>query len=506
MPPVEQLYAENLALKTEVGGMRSALSALHEELAQLKVQIDWLKKRLFGPGQGERLDRAQLLLQLEELEKLAARVSAPTQLITYERAKPAPATRKAGGEIFAKLPVKETIEIVPEAVKQQPELYEQIGEERTFEVDVVPPQLFKREIVRPKYQRLADKSLPPVVAPAPARLAPGGYVSAGLMAFVLTAKYVDHLPLYRQEKQLARWGAEISRQTMCEWIALGAHWLGMIYRQMLQELLAGGYVQVDETPVRCQDPDVPGKTVQGWMWVMGRPGGNVVFTWRMSRRHEEAASLLQGYRGLLQSDGYEAYASLVRANAGIVQVGCWAHARRYFHDALGEAPVRAGFVLRLIGHFYHWEKTWDEAGLGQPVLRAARRQSEFGLTLRLLKRVARRLLELTLPKSLLGQACSYLLGHWDVLVAHCDHGRTRIDNNLIENAIRPSALGKKNWLFIGHPDAGDRSAVIYSLTVSCQRRGIDPFAYLKDVLSRLPTMTNQDNITALTPAHWKPPA
>lgn len=486
--------------------MRTVLSEMHEEVARLKLQLDWLRKRLFGPGRGETLDRAQLLLQLEALEKIAARVPAPVQTVTYERAPPRPAARPGPAELFAKLPVKETIELVPEEVQQQPECYEKIGEERTFEVDVVPPQLFKREIVRPKYQRRTDKSLPPVIAPAPARLAPGGYVSAGLMAFVLTAKYVDHLPLYRQEKQLARWGAAISRQTMCEWTALGSNWLESIYQHMFRDLRAGGYVQADETPVRCQDPDVPGKTVQGWLWVVSRPGGDVCFTWRMSRRHEEAATLLTGFKGLLQSDGYEAYASVAAANDGIVHVGCWAHARRYFHDAIEEAPVRAGFLLRLIGHLYHLEKTWDDAGIVQPVLRAQRRQSEFGLTLRLLKRTAQRLRELSLPKSLLGQACSYLLGHWDVLVAHCEHGRTRIDNNLIENAIRPSALGKKNWLFIGHPDAGDRSAIIYSLVVSCQRRGIDPFAYLKDVLTRLPKMTNQDDLAALTPARWRPPS
>jgi transposase len=504
MPPADQLYAENLALKSEVGGMRAVLSEMHEELARLKAQIDWLKKRLFGPGQGEKLDRAQLLLQLDALEKIAARVNAPVQTVTYERSAPVPGARKGPEDLFAKLPVKETVEIVPEEVKQQPECYEQIGEERTFEVDVTAPQLFKREIIRPKFQRRNDKSLPPVIAPAPARLAPGGYVSAGLMAFVLTSKYVDHLPLYRQEKQLERWGAAISRQTMCEWIALGANWLEAIYRHMFRDLLSGGYVQADETPVRCQDPDVPGKTVQGWLWVLSRPAGDVCFTWRMSRRHEEVATLLKGYQGLLQSDGYEAYASFVAANDGIVHLGCWAHARRYFHDALKEAPARAGFVLRLIGHLYHLEKTWDEAGIVRPVLRAQRRHSEFGLTLQLLKRTAQRLRELSRPTSLLGQACSYLLGHWDVLVKHCEHGRTRIDNNLIENDIRPTALGKKNWMFIGHPEAGDRSAIIYSLVVSCHRHAVNPFAYLKDVLTRLPRMTNQDDLAALTPAHWKP--
>jgi hypothetical protein len=294
---------------------------------------------------------------------------------------------------------------------------------------------------------------------------------------------------------------------MMEWVARGASWLEIIYRHMRMDLLKGGYIQADETPVRCQDPDEhPGKTVQGWLWVIGRPGSDVVFDWRMSRRHEEIDSLLAGFQGLLQSDGYEAYAGFVKARTGVTHLGCWAHARRYFHEALAEAPVRAGFVLRLIAHLYHLEQTWDEAGIVQPVLRAQRRRSEFGLTLGLLRRTAARLRELTLPRSLLGQACTYLLGHWEVLVAHCAHGRTRLDNNAVENAIRPSAVGKKNWLFIGHPDAGQRSAIIYSIVVSCQRRGIDPLAYIRDLLTRRPAMTNHDDIDALTPAHWKRPA
>ena len=303
-----------------------------------------------------------------------------------------------------------------------------------------------------------------------------------------------------------RWAAApIARQTMMEWVRLAAECLQPIYRRMQAELLAGGYVQMDETPMPCQDPDVPGKTVQGWLWLISRPDSDVVFAWRMSRRHQEAAGLLHGYRGLLQSDGYEAYSSFAEGNDAVIHLGCLAHARRPFHEALQEAPVQAGFVLRLIGHLYHYEKTWDKADLRGPAVRTALRQSHFPLTLRLLKRTAEHLRSRVLPKSLLGKACSYLLGQWDKLIAHLEHGRTRLDNNAIENAVRPAKLGAKNYLFIGHPDAGDRSAIIYSIVVSCQRRGIEPHAYLKDVLTRLPTMTNRDDLSALTPAKWKPP-
>ena len=159
-------------------------------------------------------------------------------------------------------------------------------------------------------------------------------------------------------------------------------------------------------------------------------------------------------------------------------------------------------VLRLIARLYQLEREWDQAQVGDK--RAALRQQHFARPLRWLRRVTVGLRTQVLPKSLLGKACAYLLQHWDVLAAHQQHAVTRIDNNLVENAIRPSAIGKKNWLFIGHPDAGQRSAIIYSLVISCQRHGKDPFGYLRDVLRRLPAMTNQDTLTALTPARWRP--
>ena len=467
----------------------------------LRAQIAWLQKELFGPGKSEKLDRAQLLLKLGELERLAA-ASAPKQTITYERTV-TKEKRALPVENFAKLPVQEVVEIVPEPVRAEPEAYERIGEERSFEVDVVPPKLFKREIVRPKFKRRDDRTQPPVVAPAPARAVAGGYASAGLLAWIALSKYVDHLPLYRLEQMSSRWGATLPRSTMADWIGITAQWLEPIYRQMKAELLAGGYVQADETPVRCNDPDEKkGGTSQGWLWAISRPGGEVVFDWRLSRRHRELTSLLEGYRGLLQSDGYEAYPAFAREREDVVWLGCWAHARRYFFEATGERPRTAERILRTIAQLYRLERQWDELAVGRE--RAALRQKHFARPLYWLRKLAVALRSRALPKSGLGRACSYLLDHWEPLTAHLRFSETRIDNNLIENAIRPSAIGKKNWLFIGHPDAGQRSAIIYSIVVSCQRHGKDPYAYMRDVLTRLPAMSNQDDLAALTPGRWLP--
>ena len=193
---------------------------LRHEVAVLRAQVAWFKKRMFGGGKGEKLDATQL--KLDGVEEARAAVTERTETITYERAKPTKEPRVTPAETFAHLPVTETVEIVPEPVKQDPDLFERIGEERTFEVDVIPPQLVKREIVRPKFRHRLDRNRAPLLAAAPARVVPGGYASAGLIAWIVIGKYVDHLPLYRQERMSARWGATIHRRTLCDWVEVAA--------------------------------------------------------------------------------------------------------------------------------------------------------------------------------------------------------------------------------------------------------------------------------------------
>src|SRR5690606_21086959 len=412
--------------------------------------------------------------------------------------------RQSLEEKFAHVPVKETVEVVPEEVKADPGSYERIGEEKTFELDIIPPQVFKREIIRPKYRHVGKRELPPIVAPAPKRAVEGGYASAGLLSWVALSKYLDHLPLYRQEKQFSRWGIPLSRQTLCDWVQVVAEWLHPIYGLMRQQLLDSGYVQADETPVRFQDLDLQnGKTSQGYLWVISQPDGDVVFDWRLSRAHKEATSLLKGFGGVLQSDGYQAYQAVCDEHPQMIRVGCWAHARRYFVEAMENNPVQAGFVIRLIGNLYHMENTWQKQGLRGARLKEYLRQSHFTPTLALLHQTAKHLITRYRPTSAIGKAAAYLINQWQPLCGHLQHGFTRLDNNLVENAIRPSVIGKKNWMFIGSPQAGKATAVIYSIIVSCQRHRIDPFLYIKDLLNRLPGMTNQDDLKQLTPKLYK---
>lgn len=492
MPPAEQLYRENQHLLAEV--------------AVLRQQLDWFKRQVFGSGKSEKTDRLQALLALEG-GAAAPAPEAPAKTVSYERSNQRRKDRTTPAEAFKHVPVAETVVIEPEEVKAQPEAFEKIGEERTFEIDVVPPRIFKREIVRPKYRSKGDRTMPPVLAPAPVRAVQGGYASAGLLAWIIVSKYQFHLPLYRLERMSTHWGAPISRQVMAQWVGIAANWAEPIYKLILAGLRRGGYVQVDETPVKYLDPDEPAaKALQGYLWVMSRPGDDVVFDWKLSRRHGELTTLLTDeFEGVLQSDAYDAYEAYAQTHRKVTWVGCWAHARRGFFEAQRENPRIVTAMLRLIGRLYRRERDWDAAELS-PGQRAIERAKPEGLarTLGAIRTLALRTRQRVLPKSLLGKACSYLLNQWEPLSAHANLGITKLDNNLVENAIRPSCIGKKNWMFFGHPDAGQRSAIIYSLIVSCQRRGIDPLAYLRDILTRLPAMTNRDDIAALLPANWKP--
>ena len=501
MPPAEELYKQVQQLTVEQEHAREENAQLKTENEMLRGTIGILEQKLYGRGKSEKLNDAQLRLQLEALKEAAEKEEQEKrEKIEYERRK-ARTDREIPAERFKDLPVEETIIIDPDEVKAEPEAFEQIGEEETFEVDIHPPKLFKRRIVRPKYRKKGERERPPLLAPAPKRPIEGGYASAGLLAWITLSKYVEHQPLYRLEKASKRWGAQLSRQSMSDWVEQVALWLKPIYDYMRKDLLAGSYVQADETPIEYQDPDIKkGKTSQGWLWGISHPKSYTVYDWRLSRRHGEACKLLGDYEGLLQSDAYEAYASYAE-NRKVIRIGCWAHARRKFHEALRSAPDAAAEVLEAIGELYEKEADYREEKLGYEE-RGQRRKDEQQKLLEDVYELVKKHAVWALPQSPLGKACNYTLNQWEPLKAYLEHGEVEIDNNSMENAIRPTAVGKKNYLFIGSPEAGMKSAIIYSVVITCQRHGVDPLAYLKDVLTRLPSMTNQDDYGALTPTGW----
>jgi hypothetical protein len=329
-------------------------------------------------------------------------------------------------------------------------------------------------------------------------------VAPGLLAQIVVSKFCDHLPLYRQEAiYWTRHQVWLPRQTMAEWMQLAAEWLKPIYQELQEGVLAGGYVQVDETPMRYLAPGT-GKTRLGYLWTCGVPRGDVIFHWETSR----AAACLEkiipvDFHGTVQCDGYEAYDCFARRRgAKIVLAGCLAHVRRKFYEARETAPKVAGWFLRHFQNLYALEAHLRQARAG-PRLRQAQRASHSRPVLMRLHRALVRLKTKRrfLPRSLMGGAIDYALSQWPSLLLFLEDGRLEIDNNLLENAIRPTAVGKKNWLFIGEAHAGERSAIIYTIIECCRRRGLDPFAYLRDVFTRLPSMTNWQ-VKELTPEAW----
>jgi transposase len=484
---------ETSTLRELVSTLQNALSAAQVENKLLRQKLELFLKRYFGGSKNESLDPKQLELLLAGLEALAT----PAPVAEKKTlARSATAARPVRQPLPAHLETERVV-LEPEEVQQQPTGWRKLGEEVTEELDWKPAKFIKRLYIRPKYAN-AERI---VIAPLPARLIEKGLPGAGLLTQVIVSKYEDHLPLYRQEQiYRQRHGVNLSRQTLCGWVDAAADWLAPIYREMKTGLLAGNYLQADETPIRYLDPDVKGKSQQGWLWTYSHPRGDVVFEWKVSRSREGPREFLKAFRGQLQTDGYAVYESLARERGGeLTLIGCWAHARRGVHEALGEGRA-AAWIVGQIGLLYAVEKTLREQKAG-PQLRAAVRAWQSRPVLARLRRALEAVRRRVLPQSLLGQAVDYTLSRWEALIRYVDDGRLEIDNNLCENAIRPTAVGKKNFLFIGHPEAGQRSAVIYSVLGSCRRLGINPAEYLQDIFERLPKAKTSE-VKSLTPAAW----
>jgi transposase len=402
------------------------------------------------------------------------------------------------------LPVVEEV-IEPEPVKAQPEQWRCIGQEVSEQLDYEPGRFLRRRTIRKKYVHRTEVDAVPVIAPLPERLLDRSLPAVGLLVHLLVSKYCDHLPLYRLEQLFAqRYGVHLPRQTLARWVALAADWLQPIYEQIKTGVLADGYVQVDETPIDYLEPG-HGKTKQGYLWTGSRPGGDVFFRWETSRATACLGRVVPTtFTGTIQCDGYAAYRSFAKGREpSITLAGCWAHVRRKFYEARESSPRLAGWLLNQIQQLYRIEARLREPHAG-PNLRAAVRASQ---SRPIVRRIERALFKLKasgrqLPQSPLGTAIDYALGQWRTLEVYVADGRVEIDNNLVENAIRPTAIGKKNWLFIGDADAGQRSAIIYTVIECCRRRGLNPAAYLRDVLTRLPNMTTRQ-IPEVTPAAWQ---
>ena len=483
---------------------------LHSENDQFKIEIHLLKekvqylmKKLFGRS-SEKLNPDQMQLALEELRDLQEALE-----LAEDQVEEAPEEKESkrgkrkplGARIPEDLPI-EFIIIDPDEVLKNPELWEKIGEDRSAQLDVTPTRFFQTITIRNKYKRIGDRSVAPIIAPAPKRLIENSYASAGLILHIILSKYCDHLPLYRQEQIFKqRYGVEISRKTMGGWMHLMANWLSLIYETLREEIRASEYIQADETFIKYQDTQKD-YCPNGYLWAYHSPEVGVLFEWFPSRAAKCLDPMLSGYRGLLQTDGYGAYSSWLnqvqhaKEKDQIIHAACWAHARRKFFEA--GHPV-AEEIVKLIAKLYRIETRLRE---NKSENRCPTRQAQAAPILQEIKTLLETEQPRTRPKSAFKNAINYTLERWAMLTEYLDHHALEIDNNLVENAIRPTAIGKKNWLFFGSPNSGQDSAILYSLIETCRKLGINPADYLRDLFEALPKM-EQKQITDWTPAKWK---
>lgn len=476
--------------------LESELKAAHIKVELLEQKVDALVRLLYG-AKSEKFDSNQLMLLHDEESK---KDEAPAPDLAAGANKPPRKTRKSPSRprVPDHLPVHEEV-LDPEEVKACPGQWRQIGEEVTEQLDYRPGQFSKRRLIRRKFVQIESPFTAPVIAPLPACLQERCLATPDLIAHVVISKYADHLPLYRQEQIYhTRFGVDIPRQTLCRWVGLAAWWFEPVYNEMIRLQNTRPYLQIDETPIRYLQPGA-GKCGTGYFWVTSVPAADVIYHWYPGRGAKYLKEIIdENFTGSLQCDAYKAYPSFQKQRAGPLEIaGCWAHVRRKFYEALALAPTAAGWILGQIAQLYMIERRLRKQGAG-PSLREAVRGAESAPILQRIQKALFLLKPRYLPKNNMGKAISYALNNSVDLKVFLYNGLIEVDNNLVENAIRPTKIGAKNWLFIGSEGSGKTSAIIFTLIESAKRHGLEPHAYLCELLHRLPQSSNQE-IKNLTP-------
>ncbi len=488
------------------------LNAYANEVAYSKLKIQVLEERLrlqriekYGPG-SEKLSSLQLELLEQEPGVSNQEVAAESEREVLPPASKEKKKRKHPGRqtLPAELPrVERVIACTPEQCLcgNCGGDTKVIGYEVSEVLDVEPARYFVQVTKR---EKRACKSCPEqgvAAAPLPARIIDKSLVSDGVIIDTVVNKYCDHSPLYRQSVALLRdAGIDISRATMCGWVMTIGEMLMPVTKAMQRQLLAGSYIQADETPVDVQTHDGSGTNHQGYLWQYGTPYGMTVFDFRMSRKREGPLNFLGNFEGLLQTDAYAAYDRV--GGAQMVHAGCWSHARRYFVDAVklnkqDAASIRA---VQLMDKLFSIDARAREESMDH-VARHALRQLHAPPLLEEIRDYILAMSKTVLPKSAAGQACRYTLAIWKRLIRFLDYPELELSTNLAENSMRPIALGRANWIHIGSEQAGPRIAAILSVVESCRRLKIPIRNYLADILPGLANASVQ-RTAEITPVAW----
>jgi transposase len=392
-----------------------------------------------------------------------------------------------------------------------------IGEEVSEKLDIVPAKVQVIRTIRPKYackgcEGVDSEGGAVKIAEPPPEMIPKGMATAGTLAYVATAKYADGTPLYRLAKILDRYGIEIPRSTMASWMVMISDRCQSIMEYLKSQLLSGALINCDETPVQVLNEPGRANTTNSYMWVFrgGDPEKPVVlFHYAPTRSGEVPREILLGYQGYLQTDAYSAYEQFEKPGSLIILIGCMAHVRRNFVkviDARGKGAKKGGsaeIALEFIRKLYRIEKVAREGGLSPEETLALRKEKAEPI-LKEFKAWMIDLLPKTPPKGLLGKALSYALNHWSKLIRYLEDGRIPIDNNWAENAIRPFVVGRKGWLFSGHPNGAKASATLYSLIETAKACGLEPYHFLRHLFEKLPFAQTEEEYLALLPQSLTP--
>ncbi len=377
-----------------------------------------------------------------------------------------------------------------------------IGEEVTEVLELIPAELFVKRYIRRKYARPNGEETGVIIGQLPERVIAKGIPSNGLVAQMVLDKYVYGLPLHRQIDKYRRLGVNIPASTASDWMIKGWKHLFPLWELLKLLVINQKYLQADESPIKVLDKDHKNGIHKGYMWVYNAPADNLIlFDYQKGRDQSGPKEMLQGFFGILQTDGYVVYESLFANHPHILLVYCMAHARRKFVDAQKYDKAKATKVLTLMQKLYVLEKKMRDENLDTEQ-RTERRQKEAVPVLEEIEEWLKENSCTVLPKSPLGQAISYALPRWAGLSAYARHGQIEIDNNLVENAIRPLAIGRKNYLFAGSHDAAEMTAAMYSFMSTCKKNGVNEMEWLSDVMERIQDHKQKD-LYQLLPNNWE---
>jgi len=489
--------------------LAAARGEADREIERLRAIIKELQRHRFG-RRSERLDPDQLALGLEDLEQTLAAAEAAAEQDSKTSATPV-ATRKRQinrGALPLHLPREEiVIDVADKTCACCGGLKHLIGEDVSERLDMIPAQFKVTVTRRPKYACAVCEG-EVVQAPAPERLIENGIPTEAVVAHVLVAKYADHTPLYRQAQIYARQGITLDRSTLTDWVGRAAFALRPVHARLLEHLKQSTKLFADETTAPVLDPG-RGCTKKGQLWAYARderpwlgtgPPG-VAYVYAPDRKHARPAEHLAGFSGTLQVDGYGAYAEL--ADAGGVELAfCWSHVRRYFYELQVNSPAPiATETLTRIAALYAVEA--DIRGCSADERKQARQKRSKPLVDSLRVWLEAKLAVVS-GKSKIAEAIRYALSRWDGLARFLDDGRIEIDSNVVERAIRPIALGRKNHLFAGSDGGGEHWAVVASLIETCKMNRVDPYAYLRDVLTKIVARHPMSRIDELLPFAYSP--